>query len=125
MSGTLIHFPSAAQVSYSVVKLPDWFEDVSGEFRYQLRCVGGFAPVYIAQKLFHNQFVIAGGVPKMEISWQITGIRFDHWAQVNPLHIEEDKHALERGHYRHAELHTYDDDNANTLASIGADRRLT
>jgi hypothetical protein len=32
----------------AVVTLPDWFESLNREFRYQLTCIGGFAPVYVA-----------------------------------------------------------------------------
>ena len=43
------------------------------ELHYQLTCVGGYAPVYIAEKAVDGTFVIAGGAPGMEVSWQVTG----------------------------------------------------
>jgi hypothetical protein len=88
----------------AIVELPPWFEALNSEFRYQLTCLGAFAPVYIARKLSDNRFMIAGGAARMEISWQVTGIRSDNWARANPLDVEEDKHELERGSYRHAEV---------------------
>jgi hypothetical protein len=45
----------------AVVVLPDWFEALNRDFRYQLTCIGGFAPVYIAEEIANNQFKIAGG----------------------------------------------------------------
>ena len=52
------------------VELP---EHLSGaELRYQLTCVGGFAPVYVAEKAVGGVFVIAGGERGMEVSWQVT-----------------------------------------------------
>jgi len=34
----------------AVVVLPNWFEALNKDFRYQLTCLGEFAPIYIAQK---------------------------------------------------------------------------
>ncbi|MCK4512613.1 hypothetical protein KAW64_12790, partial [bacterium] len=45
------------------VELADWFEALNGDFRYQLTCVGAFAPVYVAEKISGNRFRIAGGEP--------------------------------------------------------------
>ena len=61
----------------AIVKLPDWFQALNKEFRYSLTAIGGFAPIYVAEKIADNQFKIAGGQPGMEISWQVTGIRND------------------------------------------------
>jgi len=57
----------------AVVELPAYFEALDRGFRYQLTCIGGFAPVYIAEKIIGNRFRIAGGAPGMEVSWQVTG----------------------------------------------------
>jgi len=77
----------------AVVELPDWFEALNRDFRYQLTCIGGFAPVYIAQKVANNRFKIAGGPPGLEVSWQVTGIRQDAWANARRIPVEEDKPA--------------------------------
>jgi hypothetical protein len=87
----------------AVVTLPDWFEALNKDFRYQLTCVGGFAPVYIAQKITGNQFRIAGGTPGLEVSWLVTGIRKDAYAEKNRLPVEVLKPAEERGFYLHPE----------------------
>jgi len=73
----------------AVVELPAWFEALNSDFRYQLTCIGDFAPVCISRKLSKNRFVIAGGRAGMEVSWQVTGIRADPWALSHPLIIEE------------------------------------
>ena len=73
------------------VKLPKWFQALNSEFRYPLTCIGQFAPVYVRLGLSDNRFVIAGGSPGMEVSWQVTGIRADAWALANPLPVEEEK----------------------------------
>jgi hypothetical protein len=81
------------------VELPEWFEALNREFRYQLTCIGGFAPVYIAEKVADNRFKIAGGQPGLEVSWQVTGIRQDAWANAHRVPVEEDKPAEELGTY--------------------------
>jgi len=67
------------------VRLPAWFETLNTDVRYQLTCLGGYAPVYIAEKLQNNRFTIAGGQAGMEICWQVTGIRQDHWASAHRI----------------------------------------
>jgi hypothetical protein len=91
----------------AVVQLPDYIESFCGDFRYQLTCVGGYAPVYVASKIANSQFVIAGGAAGLEVSWQITGIRKDKYAQANPLQVEKRKTASEQGKYLHPELFGY------------------
>jgi hypothetical protein len=81
------------------VALPDWFEALNRDFRYQLTCVGGYAPIYVAEEVNNNQFVIAGGTPGLKVSWQVTGIRQDPFATANRIPVEEDKPAGERGKY--------------------------
>ncbi|HMB90045.1 MAG TPA: hypothetical protein VKP65_04305, partial [Rhodothermales bacterium] len=88
----------------AVVTLPDYFEALNRDFRYQLTTIGGFAPVYIAEEISGNTFKIAGGTPGMKVSWQVTGIRQDAWAEANRIVVEEDKPAKERGFYLHPKL---------------------
>ena len=86
----------------ATVLLPDYFETLNRDFRYQLTCVGGFAPVYVADKVNGNRFRIAGGTPGLEVSWQVTGIRQDAYAKAHPIQVEVDKPQMERGTYLHA-----------------------
>jgi hypothetical protein len=89
----------------AAVKLPEWFEALNRDFRYQLTCIGGFAPVYIAEEISNNQFKIAGGKPGLKVSWQVTGIRQDAWANAHRIPVEVDKLERERGYYIHPELY--------------------
>jgi len=89
----------------AVIQLPDWFGVLNRDFRYQLTCIGGFAPVYIAEEISENRFKIAGGNPGMKVSWTVTGIRQDAWANVHRIPVEEEKPAQERGYYLHPELY--------------------
>src|SRR5215212_4513121 len=44
------------------VELPEWFEALNGDFRYQLTAVGGAAPnLHVAEEVSENRFKIAGG----------------------------------------------------------------
>jgi hypothetical protein len=95
------------------VELPEWFEALNFDFRYQLTAIGQPAPnLHIAREISNNRFNIAGGKPGMKVSWQVTGIRKDAWAQANPLIVEEEKPANERGYYRHPELYNQPRENS-------------
>ena len=87
------------------ITMPDWFSALNRDFRYQLTAIGAPGPnLYIAEKLTNNQFRIAGGKPGMEVSWQITGIRHDAWADAHRTPVEQMKSDRERGFYLHPEL---------------------
>jgi hypothetical protein len=88
-----------------VITLPEWFGRLNRDFRYQLTAIGAPGPnLYIAEKIHNNNFKIAGGQPGMEVSWQVTGIRQDAWANAHRIPVEESKPVRERGFYLHPEL---------------------
>lgn len=88
------------------VKLPEWFEALNCDVRYQLTAIGAPAPnLYIAEEISHHRFKIAGGEPGMKVSWQVTGIRHDRWTQANSIAVEEEKSDSQRGYYLHPELY--------------------
>jgi hypothetical protein len=90
----------------ALVELPHWFEAVNGDFRYQLTAPARPGPgLFIAQKISGNRFTIGGGTPGGEVSWQVTGVRRDPYAQAHPLAVEENKNGRERGYYIHPELY--------------------
>ena len=75
----------------ALVILPSWFQALNKDFRYQLTCVGGYSPVYIAKEIQNNRFEIAGGKSGMKVSWQVTGILQDAFARAHPLQVEQEK----------------------------------
>jgi hypothetical protein len=90
----------------ATVMLPDWFEAVNGDFRYQLTAIGAPAPnLHIAQEISSGQFIIAGGQAGMKVSWQVTGVRHDAYAKAHSLQVTVDKPEGERGYYIHPELY--------------------
>ncbi|MFN0109236.1 MAG: hypothetical protein ACKVZH_10325 [Blastocatellia bacterium] len=88
----------------AVVTLPDYFQAMSGDFRYQLTVVGQFAQAIVAQKTEGNRFTIKTDKPNVEVSWQVTGVRNDAAAKANRKPAEELKSETERGHYLRPEL---------------------
>lgn len=88
---------------YATVELPDWFETLNKDFRYQLSVIDESAPdmhfVRIARKIKDNTFVIKSVPGNMEISWQVTGIRHDKYAQKHRIPVEEAKAEKDRGKY--------------------------
>jgi hypothetical protein len=110
------------------IELPDWFGALNKDFRYQLTAIGAPGPnLYIAEEISdmatntntkysssksssnknknNSRFKIAGGASGMKVSWQVTGIRKDPWANANRIQVEEDKPAKERGYYLHPDLY--------------------
>src|ERR1051326_9544739 len=52
-----------------------------------------------------SRFKIAGGTSAMKVSWQVTGIRKDPWANTHRVQVVENKPAKERGYYIHPDLY--------------------
>jgi hypothetical protein len=105
------------------IELPDWFSVLNKDFRYQLTAIGAPGPnLHIAEEISdnttkhgsdgddssdnnNNRFKIAGGTSGMKVSWHVTGIRKDPWANAHRIRVEEDKPETERGYYIYPELY--------------------
>jgi len=87
------------------VKLPGYFQALNMDFRYQLTCIGGWAPVFIAREIDNNRFEIAGGKRGTKVSWQVTGVRHDPYANAHPIKVEEEKPVAEQGTYLHPDAY--------------------
>jgi hypothetical protein len=106
------------------IELPDWFGALNKDFRYQLTAIGAPGPnLHIAKEISdgvtnysnsssssdnknnNSRFKIAGGTLGMKVSWQVTGIRKDPWANANRILVEEDKPAKEQGYYIYPDLY--------------------
>jgi hypothetical protein len=84
------------------VTLPAYFEALNSDFRYQLTPIGGPGPnLHVAEPVRSNAFKVAGGTAGLQVSWQVTGIRQDSFANANRIVVEEFKPAEERGTYLH------------------------
>jgi hypothetical protein len=105
------------------VQLPEYFQALNRDFRYQLSAIGAPAPqLHIAEEVAENRFKIAGGQAGMKVSWQLTGIRKDRWAEANPLQVEQEKGAEERGRYLQPELYGDESEERGIRRPIPGDR---
>ena len=88
------------------VRLPKWFGALNEQFRYQLTALGAPAPdLHVAKQIVGSSFRIAGGKARMQVCWQVTGVRIDRWAKANPLVVEQPKTGQERGRFLHPKAH--------------------
>jgi hypothetical protein len=87
----------------ATVTLPDWFEALNRDFRYQLTVIGRFAQAIVEREIEDNAFVIRTNLANVKVSWQVTGVRKDAWAEAHRVPVEEEKPAEEQGTYLHAE----------------------
>jgi hypothetical protein len=88
---------------FATVTLPDWFEALNRDFRYQLTVIGdgAWARARVFRRIAGGRFVIQTDLPGIDVSWQVTGIRHDRFAEKNRIPLEEDKPEAERGRYLH------------------------
>jgi hypothetical protein len=89
----------------ATVTLPAYFEALNQDFRYQLTVLGRFAQAIVAREIRNNQFTIKTDQPHVKVSWQVTGVRQDPFANRHRILAEEDKPAAERGMYLHPEAY--------------------
>jgi hypothetical protein len=88
----------------ATVTLPDWFETLNRDFRYQLTVIGQFAQAIVASEIRGNQFGIRTDKPNVKVSWQVTGTRQDAFANAHRIQVEVEKAPADRGHYLYPEL---------------------
>jgi hypothetical protein len=122
------------------IELPDWFGALNKDFRYQLTAIGAPGPnLYIAEEISeattsnygskssnknnNSRFKIAGGTSGMKVSWQVTGIRKDPWANANRIEVEDDKPDKERGYYLHPDLYNQPEENGISHLLFPKDKR--
>jgi trimeric autotransporter adhesin len=104
----------------AVVEMPKWFDALNKDFRYQLTAIGAPGPrLYVAQEIQNNRFKIAGGKAGMKVSWLVTGIRQDAWANAHRIPTEEEKPSSEQGRYLSPELFGAGPDKSVSAAQLG------
>ena len=91
----------------AIVQMPDYFSALNREFRYQLTVIGQFAQVIIFEEIDTNTntFKIKSDKPNVKVSWQVTGVRKDPYAEKNRVQVEVEKPAEEKGKYLHPEAY--------------------
>jgi hypothetical protein len=84
----------------AAVQLPGYFEAENIDFKYQLTVMGKvFAQAIVFEEISNNRFVVKTDKPYVKVSWQVTGVRNDLYAQKNRIVAEVDKNADEKGKY--------------------------
>lgn len=68
----------------AIVSLEDYVELININYSYHLTPIGQYAQLYIKEKMMNGKFIIAGGEPGMEVSWQLIGERNDPYMQAFP-----------------------------------------
>jgi hypothetical protein len=95
---------------YATVTMPEWFGTVNRDFRYQLTVIDeadsdDFVLAKVVSEIHDNEFTIRTSVPHTKVSWQVTGIRQDPWAEAHRIQVEIEKPERERGSYLHPDLY--------------------
>ncbi len=85
----------------ATINLPNYFQALNIDFRYQLTTIGTFAQAIVSQEIKDNKFEITTDMPNTKVSWLVTGVRNDVFAQKNRIQTEELKKDTEKGKYLH------------------------
>lgn len=104
------------QNGLATVQMPEYFEAVNKDFRYQLTVIGTFAQAIIKEKIRKNVFVIQTNQPNVEVSWSVTSVRSDKFAQEYPILPEVEKEL--KGTYLHPELYGQGKDKSEFAAKV-------
>lgn len=87
---------------YATIEMPGYFDALNKDFRYQLTVIGTFAQAIVSKEMTGNEFVIQTNQPNVKVSWQVTGIRHDKYADAHRVVPEVEKEPEMKGHYLHA-----------------------
>jgi hypothetical protein len=91
---------------FATVTMPRWFQALNRTFRYQLTIIGTRGwNARVVQQIAHNRFTLQSDQPKVRVSWQVTGIRHDRYANAHRIQVVVPKPKAEQGKYVHPELY--------------------
>ncbi|HEY7308984.1 MAG TPA: hypothetical protein VH643_06400 [Gemmataceae bacterium] len=88
----------------ATVELPGYFDALNKDVRYQLTPIGQLALAAVVQEVKDCRFGIKTDKPNVQVSWTVTGVRQDVYANAHRVVVEEDKKDFERGHFLHPKL---------------------
>ncbi|NLL29328.1 MAG: hypothetical protein GX259_11115 [Bacteroidales bacterium] len=90
----------------ATITLPSYFDALNMDVKYQLTAIGGAMPnLHVSKEVSAGKFEIAGGKPNGKVSWQVTGIRQDPYANANRIVPEVEKEEKNKGKYLHPEAY--------------------
>jgi hypothetical protein len=88
--------------------MPRWFQALNRSFRYQLTILG-HAPwdtqARVWNEIAHNRFTIRTNHAGVRVSWQVTAVRHDRYANANPSQVIVEKSKADQGKYVHPEAY--------------------
>ncbi len=93
---------------YATVRLPDYFEAINRDFRYQLTVIDSsddFVLAKVVREIQNNRFVIRTNKPFVKVSWEVKAVRNDRWVQEYGYQTEQEKEDEIKGKYLHPELY--------------------
>jgi carboxypeptidase T len=107
------------QTGQATVTLPAYFAALNRDYTYQLTVIGEFTGAAVAREIDGENFVIRTERPGVRVSWQVTGIRQDRYAEAHRIVVEEAKGDGEKGRYLHPELYEKGPGEAHAGEPIG------
>jgi hypothetical protein len=81
------------------ITMPDYFEALNRTFTYQLTVIGSSARAWISREVAGNRFSVKTSQPRTKVSWMVTGVRHDAYANDHRIRVEERKAPADRGYY--------------------------
>jgi hypothetical protein len=93
---------------FATVQMPKWFQALNRDFRYQLTVIDRAhwtARAAVWHKIADNRFTIRTDQADVEVSWQVTGVRHDRFANAHRIQVVVPKEGKADGKYLHPELY--------------------
>ncbi|MEQ1934181.1 MAG: hypothetical protein ABL962_09940 [Fimbriimonadaceae bacterium] len=95
---------------YAWVELPDYFDEINKNFKYQLTVVENeaspnFVQVKIGREIRDGRFLIMSNAPKVKVSWEVKADRNDLYVRNRPPKDVVAKEGPEKGTYQHPEFY--------------------
>lgn len=87
----------------ATIEMPSYFEALNMNFQYHLTVIGGFAKAMVSKEIQNKKFEIKTNKPNTKVSWMVTGIRNDVFAQNNRIPTEVLKDKKDQGKFLHAD----------------------
>lgn len=81
----------------AVVNLPEYFEAINKDFRYQLTTIGKMSGSFISKEINNNKFEITTEKPNVKVSWQVTAKRNDEVMIAKPFKDVMEKEIENKG----------------------------
>jgi hypothetical protein len=93
---------------YAWVNLPDYFEEINKDFKYQLTVIDNsddFILAKVTSEVVANRFQIRTSKPNVKVSWEVKGTRNDAYCRVKQPKDEMPKLGPEKGTLQNPELY--------------------